>query len=54
MNKTEAIEYVRNHDDDDEIDDRQLEAVFATLFGRPADDQDRREGLWSHVCAAVG
>jgi len=54
MTKTEALKYVTNHNDDDVLDDAELEAAFAAIYGRPADAQDRREGLWSHICAAVG
>lgn len=53
MTKTEAINYVRTHDDDDVLDDAELEAAFSAIFERQADAQDRREGLWSHLCAAV-
>lgn len=52
MTKSEAKRYVREHDDDTaDLDD--LPAVFAAIFGREPDMQDRRDGLWSHCCAAV-
>ena len=53
MKKDEAIEWVKNHDDDDDMDQDELEEAFAAIFERPADDQDRVESLWSHLCAAV-
>lgn len=52
MTEAEAIEWVREHDDSDEIDPLELEAAFLALYGRPADDTDRAQGLWSHCCAA--
>ena len=53
MTKTEAKKWVRNYSDDDELADDELEAAFAAIFERPADDEDREQGLWSHICAAV-
>lgn len=38
MTKQEAIAYVRDHDDDDDLSDEDLEAAFAALYGRPAAD----------------
>ena len=51
MTKTEAKDWLRAHDDYDVLDDDELEAAFAAIFERTADDQDRTEGLWSHLCA---
>ena len=48
MTKNEATQWVLAHEDGDE-----LEAAFTAIFERPADDQDREEGLWSHLCAAA-
>jgi len=48
----EAIEYVRSHDDHDNLDREDIEAAYTALYG-PPDDQDREEGLWSHCCAYV-
>ena len=52
MTKSEAKRYVRTHTDDS-ADADDLPAVFAAIFERQPDQQDRREGLWSHCCAAV-
>lgn len=49
----EAMRYVAEHDDNDDVDAENLEHVFAALFGRRATDKDRAEGLWSHCCAAA-
>ena len=48
-----AEEYVREHGDEDEMSDDELESHFASYFGRPADDSDRKNGLWSLLCQAV-
>jgi hypothetical protein len=53
MTKREAKAWVRAHSDDDELPDHELAAAFTAIFGRRPDAQDRREGLWSHLCAAV-
>lgn len=53
MTEAEATEWVRSHSDDDQLEDDQLEAAFAAIFEREADDEDRAQGLWSHLCAAV-
>ena len=53
MTKNEATKWVLAHEDGDELDGDELEAAFEAIFGRPADDQDREEGLWSHLCAAA-
>ncbi len=53
MRTETAIQWVRDHNDDDVLDDHELEQVFAAIFGRPPTDDDREQGLWSHVCAAV-
>lgn len=51
MTEDEATAWVRSHSDDDHLDEQQLEAAFCAIFGRDADDDDRAEGLWSHLCA---
>lgn len=51
--KAEARAWVRQHGDDDELDQHELEMCFLALYERPADAQDRREGLWSHCCDYV-
>jgi hypothetical protein len=51
MTKSEAIEWVRESDDEDQLDVGETEEAFAALYGRPADDEDRHTGLWSLICA---
>jgi hypothetical protein len=53
MTATEARKWVASHNDSDDLDDAELEAAFAAIFERAADDEDRELGLWSHLCAAV-
>ena len=53
MTKAEAKQYVRAHEDDDEMDAADIDAVFAALYDRPPDARDRQEGVWPHCCAAV-
>jgi hypothetical protein len=54
MTENEATEWVYDQDEQgSEIDQEALEAAFAALYGRAADDQDRRDGLWSLCCAAT-
>lgn len=53
MTEDEAKEYVTDHTDEEELDDDDLEHAFAAISGRRADDQDRAEGLWSQINAAV-
>lgn len=50
MTEAEAIEWVYSQDESQEVDQDQLEAAFAALHGRPADDEDRQNGLWSLCC----
>lgn len=51
----EAAEvYVRDHSDEDSHDEDDLEQHFANYFRRKADDSDRKNGLWSLLCQAVG
>jgi hypothetical protein len=54
MTKQEAIQFVRDHSDQDNLADDDLAPVYTALYGREPDDQDREEGLWSHCCAAAG
>jgi hypothetical protein len=49
----EAAAWVEERGDDDDLDEDDLEHVFAATFERRADDRDREEGLWSHLCAAL-
>jgi hypothetical protein len=53
MTKSEAEKWVRDHSDEDELDNDECEAAFEAIFERTADDEDREQGLWSHLCAAV-
>jgi hypothetical protein len=53
MTKQQAIAWVKAHEDDDDMDESQLEEVFEALYDRAPDAEDKAEGLWSHVCAAV-
>lgn len=51
MTEEQAKEWVEEHTDDDELDEEDLEHAFGAIFGRRAEDRDRAEGLWSHLCA---
>lgn len=53
MTKTQAIEWVKSHTDEDDLDESNLEAAFTAIFDRKPDDEDWEQGLWSHLCAAV-
>lgn len=53
MTAAQAAEYVAEHTDEDDLDEDDLEHAFAATFGRRADDKDRAEGLWNHLCAAT-
>ena len=53
MTKQEAQEFVNNTGDDDEPDQDQLEAAFEAIYERPASSDDRENGLWSLICAAL-
>ena len=50
MTEAEATEWIYDQDEIGELDQDQLEAAFAALHGRPADDDDRQNGLWSLCC----
>jgi hypothetical protein len=51
MAVAQATEWVYDQDENQEIDENDLEIAFATLCGRPADDEDRQIGLWSLCCS---
>jgi hypothetical protein len=53
MTEAQAREYVAEHNDDGDLDEDDLEHAFAAIFGRRVNDEDRNEGLWSHLCAAI-
>ena len=51
--EAEAITWVREQDEDSELDQQELEAAFHALYGREPDADDRQAGLWSLCCAAT-
>ena len=53
MTKEEATEWVYDQDEEQEIDADDLEAAFAALYGRPSDEEDCQNGLWSLCCCAT-
>jgi hypothetical protein len=53
MKKSDAIQYVNEHEDEDNLDDDDLAAAFRALYDRAPDDDDRENGLWSLVCSAA-
>jgi hypothetical protein len=53
MTEAEAVQWVNELDDDDELDEADLEEAFRALYGREPDEDDRAVGLWSLLCAAV-
>jgi hypothetical protein len=50
---TSAMEFVADHDDDDDISDEELVKYFRLVYDREPDDGDRKDGLWSLICAGV-
>jgi hypothetical protein len=52
MTKADAYRYVKDHADDDELDEEDLIDVFTALYERGPDAQEMTEGLWTHCCAA--
>lgn len=53
MTAAEAKQWVLSHGDGDDLDEAELEAAFTAIFERAPDDEEREQGLWSHLCAAV-
>jgi len=53
MTKQQAIDYVRDHEDCDDLDPEDIRAAYVALYGNEPDSEDEAEGLWSHCCAAV-
>ncbi len=49
----EIREHIESHDENCETPHDDLVAMFATVYGRQPDEDDEREGLWSHICAGV-
>jgi hypothetical protein len=50
MTQPEALEWVRDHDDDGPMDETELAEVFEALYERKPDIEDMRDGLWNLVC----
>ena len=50
MTYKEAVEWVQEHQDDDELDQEKLENAFEALYERKPDYLDLRDGLWSMCC----
>lgn len=48
-----AREYVASHEDDDDMDEDELAEVFVQVYGRKPDAKDRRDGVWSLICAGA-
>ena len=46
-------EYIESHDENDTTPHDDLVAMFRAVYGRKPDEDDIREGLWSHICAGV-
>ena len=55
MNYTEdeIREYIESHDDNQETSHDDLVDMFCSIYGREPDQEDIREGLWSHICCGV-
>lgn len=53
INLAEVEAYVSCHTDDDDHDDAELVRLFRLAYGREADEDDRAEGLWSHIVASI-
>lgn len=51
--RRDAIEFVNEHSDDDEMSDDELETAFIGLYERKPTRRDRETGLWSLLCAGV-
>lgn len=50
---SEVRQYIADHEDDDEHDEYELARLFRIAYGRDPDAEDRAEGLWSHLVAAM-
>ena len=53
MNRQQAVDFVGEHSDDDDLDQSDIEAAFTAIFEREPDDVDRELGLWSIMVAAI-
>lgn len=52
MTRAQAVEYVREHSDDDDLDADDLSDAFYAFFRRNP-DVDESTCVWSHLCACV-
>ena len=52
MNKQQAVAFVVEHCDDDDLDQADVDAAFTAIFGCKPNDVDRELGLWSLMVAA--
>lgn len=52
MTKQQAEQWVRNTSDED-ADETTIEQAWLAIMGREPDDEDREQGLWSHLCQVV-
>ena len=52
MNLQQALAFVAEHSDDDDLDQADIDPAFTAIFGREPDDVDRELGLWSLAVAA--
>lgn len=53
MTKEEAQQFVADTFDDDSPEQDEIEAAFEAIYERPADSDDRENGLWSLICCAT-
>jgi hypothetical protein len=53
FSKKKAEAWVWDHWDVDDVDEEDLEHVFAALIGRRPEEKDREEGLWTNVSEEV-
>ena len=53
MNRQQAVDFVSEHSDDDDLDKADIDAAFTAIFERDPDDEDRDNGLWSMMVAAT-
>ena len=54
MNLQQALAFVAEHSDDDDLDQADIDPAFTAIFGREPDDVDRELGLWSLAVDACG
>jgi len=52
MTLFEAVDYVKTHADDDDLDPADINEAFRAIFYRDPDDDDREAGLWSLMVEA--